>query len=200
MSRDPLTPGPSPRKGRGEKESWVANQSAQNGPPQNWVLTALSRIAVVNPRTYDNPPRDEEDVSFVPMAAVEAESGRLDASKTRPWGSVNKGYTRFQEGDVLFAKITPCMENGKFALATGLVGGRAAGSTEFHVLRPFAGVNPKLLLFFLLPDSLRQDARVKMKGAAGQLHVPPEFLAELSVSSFVVMAIAMAVVSAIHTV
>ncbi len=157
----------------------MANQDAQNGLPQNWVLTDLSRIAVVNPRTYDNPPKDEEDVSFVPMAAVEAESGRLDASKTKPWGTVKRGYTRFQEGDVLFAKITPCMENGKFALATGLVGGRAAGSTEFHVLRPLQGVNPKLLLFFLLRDCLRQDARVRMKGAAGQLRVPPEFLAEL---------------------
>jgi len=55
---------------------------------------------------------------------VEAESGRLDASTTRPWHAVSKVYTPFQEGDVLFAKITPCMKNGKFALAIGLVGGR----------------------------------------------------------------------------
>jgi type I restriction enzyme S subunit len=113
------------------------------------------------------------------MPAVEAESGRLDPSQTRAWRTVKKGYTPFQEGDVIFAKITPCMENGKFALATGLVGGRAAGSTEFHVLRPPVGLNPKLLLVFLLRDSVRREARLRMKGAAGQLRVPPEFLAAL---------------------
>ncbi len=135
------------------------NHNAENKLPPGWVLAELSAIAVLNPRTFDNPPADEEEVSFVPMAAVEAESGRLDASTTKPWRAVNKGYTRFQEGDVLFANITPCMENGKFALATGLVGGRAAGSTEFHVLRPLQGVNPKLLLFFLLRDCSREDER-----------------------------------------
>jgi len=113
------------------------------------------------------------------MAAVEAGSGRLHPSQTKPWRTVKKGYTPFQEGDVIFAKITPCMENGKFALATGLAGGRAAGSTEFHVLRPPIGLNAKLLLFFLLRDSLRREARLCMKGAAGQLRVPPEFLAAL---------------------
>jgi type I restriction enzyme S subunit len=147
--------------------------------PPGWAVAQLREIVGLNPREFDKPPNKYDEVSFVPMPAVEAETGRLDASKTRPWASVNKGYTRFQEGDVLFAKITPCMENGKFALAAGLAGGRGAGSTEFHVLRPPAGLNGKLVLFFLLRQDLRRDARVRMKGAAGQLRVPPEFLAEL---------------------
>jgi type I restriction enzyme, S subunit len=153
---------------------------AQGGLPPGWAVAALGDITALNPRHFDDSPADQEDVSFVPMPAVEAATGRMDASKTRPWAEVSKGYTRFQEGDVVFAKITPCMENGKFALATGLIGGRGTGSTEFHVLRPPGGLDAKLLLYFLLRDGLRRDARLRMKGAAGQLRVPPEFLAELT--------------------
>jgi type I restriction enzyme, S subunit len=152
-----------------------------DGLPAGWVVASLIEIAYLNPRWLDREPGQDEVVSFVPMAAVEAESGRLDSSSTRAWKEVSKGYTRFQEGDLLFAKITPCMENGKFAIAKGLIGGRAAGSTEFHVIRPIHGVEAELLLYFLLRDSLRGEARVRMKGAAGQLRVPPEFLAQIQI-------------------
>jgi len=73
------------------------------------------------------------------------------------------------------------MENGKAALAVGLLGGRGVGSTEFHVLRPIDEVRPKFVLHFLLQEAIRRDARMKMKGAAGQLRVPPEFLEGLNV-------------------
>ena len=75
------------------------------------------------------------------MKAVEEESGRLSAVDSKKWVDVKKGYTPFQNGDVIFAKITPCMENGKYALAKGPYGGRAAGSTEFHMFRPLGVVN-----------------------------------------------------------
>jgi type I restriction enzyme S subunit len=148
--------------------------------PPSWVSAPLGELVFLNPRWLDNEPTESDEVSFVPMVAVEAESGYLDATSARKWGEVRKGYTKFQEGDVLFAKITPCMENGKFALASGLIGGRAAGSTEFHVLRSVPGLEPKFVLYFLFQDSLRREARLKMKGAAGQLRVPPEFLEDLS--------------------
>jgi type I restriction enzyme S subunit len=147
--------------------------------PSGWAAATLSDITNINPRTFTSKPLDDDIVSFVPMAAVEAESGRLDASRGRPWKEVNKGFTAFEENDVLFAKITPCMENGKFVVARGLIGGRGAGSTEFHVLRPSSGIRPELLFYCLLQSDLRRAARMKMKGAAGQLRVPPEFLAEL---------------------
>ena len=136
----------------------------------------IGEIVDLNPRKHDAEPSDDDLVSFVRMAAVEQEAGKLDPSTLRPWGEVKKGYTRFQDGDVLFAKITPCMENGKFALAHGLRDGRGAGSTEFHVLRPSPIVRAKLLLYYVLQSSFRSDARVKMRGAAGQLRVPPAFL------------------------
>jgi type I restriction enzyme S subunit len=100
----------------------------------DWRKVRLTEVTDLNPRRFTDPATDETFVSFVPMKAVEEESGRLDPSETRSWATVKKGYTPFQDNDVLFAKITPCMENGKYAVARGLHGGRAAGSTEFHVL------------------------------------------------------------------
>jgi type I restriction enzyme S subunit len=153
----------------------------KNNLPRGWVLAPLGEIVHVNPRWMQHEPTDGESVSFLRMAAVEAGTGRLDPSASRIWKEVKKGYTRFQEGDVLFAKITPCMENGKAALAVGLLGGRGAGSTEFHVLRPIDEVRPKFVLHFLLQEAIRREARMKMKGAAGQLRVPPEFLEGMNV-------------------
>ena len=112
------------------------------------------------------------------MAAVEAGTGRIDLSRTRLFADVRKGYTRFSEGDVLFAKITPCMENGKIALAKGLTNNCGCGSTEFHVLRPHKGVSGGFLMFFLFQDAFRREAQGHMAGTAGQLRVPTGFLEE----------------------
>ena len=110
------------------------------------------------------------------MAAVEPMSGRLDASASRKWSEVKKGYTKFQSGDVLFAKITPCMENGKIALVSGLRSGIGAGSTEFHVLRPSQTMSGRFLTLYLLQEQIRREARSRMTGTAGQLRVPTIFL------------------------
>ncbi len=152
------------------------SKNGKAGLPAGWAETTLGEIVILNPRGWESELADDEVVSFVPMAAVEAGSGKMDASQHRLWREVKKGYTTFQEGDVLFAKITPCMENGKCTIAQGLMGGRGAGSTEFHVLRPTQAISAKLLLYFLLQESFRREARAIMKGAAGQLRVPPEFL------------------------
>jgi type I restriction enzyme S subunit len=150
--------------------------------PAGWTTAALTELVELNPRSFDSNPSDDDLVSFVPMASVQEQTGRLDATASRRWGAVKKGYTRFQDGDLLFAKITPCMENGKFALAKGLVGGRAAGSTEFHVIRSGAAIDARFLLHYLLREEVRRNARAQMKGAAGQLRVPPEYLRNLRVS------------------
>ena len=143
--------------------------------PVGWVQTTLNEIVYLNPRWLSLEPDDADVISFVPMACVEAGTGRMDASQTRHWKQVKNGYTRFQEGDVIFAKITPCMENGKCAVATNLIGGYAAGSTEFHVLRPTQAILAKLLVYYLLQESVRRDARKEMTGTAGQLRVRPSF-------------------------
>jgi type I restriction enzyme S subunit len=141
----------------------------------------LPEVVEVNPRRFTNDIGDDSLVSFVPMKSVEEETGHLDAKQTRRWVEVKKGYTPFQDGDVLFAKITPCMENGKYALASNLHDGRAAGSTEFHVFRPKSELDSKYLLFFLFSPDVRREAKRNMRGAAGQLRVPPIFFETLQI-------------------
>jgi type I restriction enzyme S subunit len=141
----------------------------------------LTEVVELNPRIDASTVDNECLVSFVPMAAVEAGTGLMDATHERPWAEVRKGYTPFREGDVLFAKITPCMENGKVAIAAGLTNEIGAGSTEFFVLRPLGGIESKFLLYFLLQEEFRRDARSKMRGNAGQLRVPKEFLESASI-------------------
>ena len=110
------------------------------------------------------------------MPAV-TEEGIIDCSNLKTYGEVKKGFTYFAENDVLFAKITPCMENGKGAVAEGLSNGIGAGSTEFHVLRPIGGKsNPYWLYIITRFDSFRKAARKVMTGTGGQLRVPVSFL------------------------
>ena len=148
---------------------------------KGWGLTTLDECCEINPKR----PRDISDelmVSFVPMPAV-SEDGKIDCSDTRPYKEVRKGFTYFAENDVLFAKITPCMENGKGAVARGLEGGIGSGSTEFHVLRPIEGKsNPYWLYVLTMFDSFRVGARKVMTGTGGQLRVPIGYLKDYPVS------------------
>ncbi|MGW4373438.1 restriction endonuclease subunit S [Streptomyces albidoflavus] len=150
--------------------------------PEGWVRARIGDLCDVNPRAFDEEPGDDDLISQVPMAFVEAESGRMDASTQVRFGDFKKkSLTRFQEDDVLFAKITPCMENGKIAKAQGLVGGRALGSTEFHVLRSAGGVLPEYLTHYLLQRNVRRVAERNMSGAVGQRRVPRPYLAGLEI-------------------
>jgi len=146
--------------------------------PEGWVLTTIGEVCAINPRpSNDELPAEQTEVSFVPMAAVEQETGLLDPSESRILAETRKGYTPFKENDVIFAKITPCMENGKVALAKGLRNGIAYGSTEFFVLRPYEGILPRYLLHYLLQRSFRNAAQRTMTGAVGQKRVPKAYLA-----------------------
>lgn len=114
------------------------------------------------------------------MAAVAEETGAIDLSARRLVQEVSKGYVRFMEGDVIFAKITPCMENGKVAPVVGLPGGFAAGSTEFHVLRPSC-IEQRYLWYWLVSRGFRGRAKRNMSGSAGQLRVPVSYLRETKI-------------------
>jgi type I restriction enzyme S subunit len=138
--------------------------------------TLLSEIAEVNPSSKSKC-KDEELVSFITMADVSAD-GEIINQQSKMYGEVKKGYTVFQDGDILFAKITPCMENGKGALALNLINGIGFGSTEFHVLRPMDSRDTAFIYFLTMNKKFRQQARRFMRGTAGQLRVPKDFLDE----------------------
>jgi type I restriction enzyme S subunit len=114
------------------------------------------------------------------MAAVDEGRGVIADLQTRPHRKVKRGYTYFEEGDVLFAKITPSMQNGKSAIAKGLIDGFGFGSTEFHVLRPSSRVIPKWVHLFVRQRSFRDEAMLHFRGAVGQQRVPTEFLESYS--------------------
>lgn len=144
--------------------------------PSSWALPELQHVAEFAPKFNSDGLPDHEPVHFVPMAAVAENFGGIDVSQLRSLSEVRKGYTFFGEGDVLFAKITPCMENGKGALVPHLDRGHAFGSTEFHVLRPSEAVAGEWLAHFLSQPSFRKTARHNMTGTAGQLRVPTKWL------------------------
>lgn len=152
------------------------NRSKRPLPP-GWRWARLGEVCGINPRRPQGfRRRPEAPTTFVPMSAVEHERGIVDAPETRPYQEVARGYTYFQEGDVLFAKITPCMQNGKAAIAAGLLDGIGFGSTEFHVLRPSSAVRAEWVHFFVRRPRFRDEAARHFTGTVGHQRVPDEFL------------------------
>jgi type I restriction enzyme S subunit len=149
-----------------------------NNTNAGWPQKPLSEVVDLNPRLNKSVYRDDLEVSFVPMASVEAGSGRMEVSQTKHFSAVKKGYTSFRESDVLFAKITPCMENGKMAVVPKLINELGFGSTEFHVLRPHEGIDPRFVYYFVSSQHFRREAAHRMTGAVGQKRVPQSFLEE----------------------
>ena len=134
----------------------------------------LGDVCKINPKGI--PTSDDTEVSFIPMQNV-TEDGRIDTSQIRKYCDVKKGFTNFQENDILFAKITPCMENGKGAIARGLKNGIGAGSTEFHIMRPnFEKITSEWLYYLTSWPVFRKECEKNMTGSAGQKRVPKLFL------------------------
>lgn len=138
---------------------------------------ALGEICEINPRLPRAQSKNVE-CSFVPMDYVDEVTGTVTRSDVRLVSEVQKGYTYFAENDVLFAKITPCMENGKCAIARNLVNGLGFGSTEFHVLRAGPQTIPEWIYYYLRQASTRSRAEERMTGSAGQKRVPGSVLEE----------------------
>ena len=148
----------------------------------HWRRVRLEDIAVINPRRSTSLDRsDDELTTFVPMEAVDGQSGTISSATLRPFGHVKKGYTYFEENDVIFAKITPCMQNGKHAVCRGLHGGFGFGSTEFHVLRPGPELRSEWLHYFLRQPELLDDAQRHFTGTVGQQRLPEDYLHELEI-------------------
>ena len=152
-----------------------------SGLPNNWCDAKVSEITTVNPTLDKAGIPDDLEISFVPMPAVQIESGIIDVSGKRRFSEVKKGYTPFREGDVLFAKITPCMENGKMAVVPEVINGIGFGSTEFHVLRALSGVNAKYVYYYVSSQGFRREADHNMSGAVGQRRVTTPYLSSCEI-------------------
>lgn len=143
-------------------------------------IERLADVADINPRRPQLSFADDDVVSFVPMEAVSDVLGKL-VPVQRHFAQVKKGYTVFAENDVLFAKITPCMQNGKHAIACNLIDHIGFGSTEFHIVRAREQVIPEWIHYFLRRQRTLDDAVKTFTGTVGQQRVPTSFLEELEI-------------------
>jgi type I restriction enzyme S subunit len=155
-------------------EPWIKER------PQNWRRFRIKDIAQVSPGFSDTPPAPTEQCAVIPMEAI-SDKGDIDTTLVKESQDIQQGLTNFEKGDVLFAKITPCMENGKGAFIEAMPTRYGFGSTEFHVLRPGQRIDGKFLYYFAFNSVYRDYAAENMTGAAGQKRVSTKFLAYTSI-------------------
>ena len=142
---------------------------------------ALQEIADINPTGRTSMSASTYS-PFIAMADVDAELDMASRHGERLTAELKTGYTAFRHGDILVAKITPCFENGKIAMAD--IGERPGfGSTEFHVVRAHDPASQRMLLTFLRQPAIRFAGERQMTGSAGQKRVPKSFLAGLQIPS-----------------
>ncbi|HHG8716732.1 restriction endonuclease subunit S [Klebsiella quasipneumoniae] len=143
----------------------------------NWPMVKLGDVCTINPRLPKNA-NPEQEVTFLAMAAV-SEKGEISSQETRILHETKKGFTYFERGDVLLAKITPCFENGKATLTNNLNTPIGFGSTEFHVLRAIPDlILPEFIFYLIWNERFRLSAAKEMTGSAGQKRVSADYLKE----------------------
>ncbi|VTR45838.1 Uncharacterised protein [Serratia fonticola] len=137
----------------------------------------LLDLGEINPR---NQAEEAAMATFVPMSGVSEKHSKEISGEIKPWSKIHKGYTHFSNGDVLLAKITPCFENGKAAVVSGLEHDIGAGSTEFHVFRSISQfIYPGYVYLFLRSPLFRVKGEASMTGTAGQKRLPTDYFRAL---------------------
>ena len=140
-----------------------------------WEVAKLEDIAFINPSKKEIREVDENTlVSFVEMASV-SDEGFIAEKVDKPLKELKGSYTYFAENDIIIAKITPCMENGKCALAKGLTNSLGMGSSEFHVIRVKPSYNSQYVFNYLNREEIRDFAEYHMTGSSGHRRVPASF-------------------------
>ena len=145
--------------------------------PKGWKLEKLDDVAKVNKlRKKKSTTTPKEPTSFVPMECVDDITGKITKTFLRPYDELGQSYTYFENGDVIFAKITPCMQNGKCAIVSEMKDGFGYGSSEYIVFTPSKPIYTKWVHYFLRTVELRKNAEDHFTGSAGQQRVPVDYL------------------------
>ena len=147
---------------------------------ESYPMEKFQDCVLINPLTSFSGYESDTSITFVPMEKVSAKYGDVDLSLSKLIGEA-KGYTRFRDNDLVWAKITPCMENGKSAIVDNLKAGIGCGSTEFHVFRALDGINIHYIHALLRLKSLREHAALHFTGSAGQQRVSVDFFKNLTI-------------------
>ena len=135
--------------------------------PDTWIWVRLANVVQVNPK---NDAPDNVTAAFIPMERIDATYLSNYTYSERKWGDIKSGFTHFADGDVAFAKITPCFQNRKSMILKELPNGIGAGTTELKVLRPYAKtIDREYLLYFLESSYFVEEAT--FKGTANQQRI-----------------------------
>ena len=135
--------------------------------PETWCWIRLSQAVQMNPK---NKADDDSEAAFIPMEMITATYYSEYTYEVRKWKDIKSGFTHFADGDIAFAKITPCFQNRKSMILHNLPNGIGAGTTELKVLRPYANtINDFYLLFFL--ESAYFVEQAVFKGTANQQRI-----------------------------
>ncbi|WP_404464548.1 restriction endonuclease subunit S [Vreelandella aquamarina] len=148
--------------------------TAPNNIPIGWAHCSLADIVTLNPKNEANA---EQVAGFVPMALAPTSYHGTLHFEEKLWGEIKKSYTNFADGDVIFAKVTPCFENGKASIVRGLPNSIGAGSSEFYVLRPASkNISSTLIFAIIKSQPFMQQGAQNMTGAVGLRRVPRTFV------------------------
>ena len=140
--------------------------------PKNWKWVRLGEVCEINPR---NKLENNIEVSFIPMRLISDGYQNKHTYEIKIWKEIKNGFTHFRENDILMSKITPCFQNLKSCIATNLVSGYGAGTTELHVLRPIKIHNLYILYFLKTPNFIKNGV-INMTGTAGQQRIPVSYI------------------------
>lgn len=143
--------------------------------PDGWAWVRINTACIINPRNNID---DNTEVSFVPMANISEGYANSFVSDSRLWRKVKTGYTHFADNDIGIAKITPCFENKKSVVFTGLINGYGAGTTELHIIRTISGlIVPEYLLCFAKRNDFILGGVQTFSGDVGQQRVTKDYIA-----------------------
>ena len=162
----------------------TVNWRKQHGVTMDsWEEKRLGEVCKINPSKINTKNlSDDLEVSFFPMVSLSEITGEIVGPEIRTLGKVKNGFTNFSEGDVVFAKITPCMENGKSAIIGKLINDIGYGTTEFYVLRCGEELSNKYLHYIVRSKKFRDEAKLNMTGAVGQQRVPKKYMEDYTLN------------------
>ena len=142
--------------------------------PGSWEWAKIGDVMQINPR---NKLDDSMEVSFIPMPLIDDGFSGRHTSDVRMWKSVKSGFTHFMEGDIGVAKITPCFENRKSVVFKNLANGYGAGTTELHILRPYAStILAEYVLAYVKSSMFIDNGIQEFTGAVGQQRIGKDYV------------------------
>ena len=144
--------------------------------PSNWAVCKVKDVFRINPKTKAD---DGMEAGFVPMSNIQDSYNNNFSYELRTWGNIKKGYTHFEDGDIVVAKISPCLENRKSAVIVGLPNGIGAGTTELNVFRSDY-VYPLYGLFFFKSDYFISQCVGTFNGVVGQQRVSTKIIEDIA--------------------